>query len=78
MAIRCEKLSKKLKQSGYTTYRIRREKLLGESALQALREGKTPNLTLNTLDRLCSALGCQPGDLLEYAPESAKKDGGAE
>ena len=75
MAIICDKLNEKLKQNGYTTYRIRREKLLGESALQALREGTVPNLTLSTIDRLCCALDCQPGDLLEYVATSNEGKG---
>ena len=75
MAIICDKLNEKLKQNGYTTYRIRREKLVGESALQALREGKVPNLTLSTIDRLCCALDCQPGDLLEYVATSNEGKG---
>lgn len=75
MAIICDKLNEKLKQKGYTTYRIRREKLLGESAVQALREGKVPNLTLSTLDRLCCALDCQPGELLEYVATDKKEVG---
>lgn len=28
-------------------------------------------LTPNTLDKLCKALDCQPGDLLRYEPEEA-------
>lgn len=53
-----------LKDAGYTTYRIRREKLFPESALQQFREGKI--VSLNQIEKLCGLLHCQPGDLLKY------------
>ena len=30
------------------------------------------NLRFTTLEAICKALDCQPGDLLEYVPESAE------
>ena len=56
-----------LKSAGYTTYRIRREKILAESTMQKFREG-TPVSTDN-IGTLCALLGCQPGDILEYVPD---------
>lgn len=53
-----------LKAKGYNTNRLRKERLLGEGTLQKLREGLPVNAS--SLDKLCSLLGCQPGDLLEY------------
>lgn len=54
-----------LKAAGYTTYRLRREKLLAEGTMQKLREGSTA-ITLEVLDKLCALLQCQPGDLVEW------------
>lgn len=54
-----------LKEKGYNTTRIRREKLLAESTIQALRSGKA--VSLENIARICELLNCQPGDLLEYA-----------
>ena len=34
--------------------------------LSILKTGKAKALRLSTLDALCSALECQPGDILEY------------
>ena len=31
-----------------------------------LKTGKVKALKMTTLDKLCKALACQPGDLLEY------------
>lgn len=54
----------KLLAAGYTTYRIRKEKLIPESTMQKLRSGGI--VTTDTLDTLCRMLHCQPGDLMEY------------
>ena len=38
--------------------------------LSILKTGKATGIRFSTLDALCEALDCQPGDLLEYrAPE---------
>jgi len=34
--------------------------------LSILKTGKAKAIRLSTLDALCQALDCQPGDLLEY------------
>lgn len=55
-----------LKDAGYSTYRIRQEKLLGQATLQNLREGKS--VTWENLAVICELLNCQPGDIMEYLP----------
>lgn len=57
-----------LKKAGYTTYRLRNEKLMGERVVQQLRHGEL--VSWKTIETICSLLGCQPGDLVEYTPES--------
>jgi putative transcriptional regulator len=37
--------------------------------LSILKTGKAKAVRFETLDALCKALDCQPGDLLEYRPE---------
>ncbi len=39
------------------------------SNLSILKNGKAKAIRVSTLIRLCDALGCQPGDLLEYRPK---------
>lgn len=56
-----------MKEAGYNTTRIRRDKIISESALQYLREGKLINL--NTLDRICKVLDMQPGNIIKYTPD---------
>ena len=53
-----------LKEKGFTTYRIRQEKLLSESTVQKLRQGL--GVSWDNLETLCKLLGCQPGDIIEY------------
>lgn len=56
-----------LKEAGYNTTRLRKEKLLGESTIQQLRKGELVSWT--NISRICSMLNCQPGDILEYEEE---------
>ena len=37
--------------------------------MSILKTGKAKALRLTTLDAICKALDCQPGDLLEYRAE---------
>lgn len=53
-----------LKEKGYNTTRLRREKLLGENSIQYLREGKP--IGINALDKVCAMLGMQPGEIIKY------------
>ena len=55
-----------LREKGYTQNRIREEKLIGQSYLTQLRHGEL--VSWKTIETICSLLGCQPGDLVEYIP----------
>lgn len=66
-----EKLIAKMEQQGLTTYKIRKEKIISESTLQNIREGK--RITTDSIAALCGALNCQPGDILEYIPDNNDK-----
>ena len=57
-----------LKEKGITTYMIRKEKIMSESTVQKLRSGK--GLAWDNIETLCRLLACQPGDLLEYVPDT--------
>jgi len=39
---------------------------LSETQLSLFRSGKVRGIRFRTLARLCAALGCRPGDLLDY------------
>lgn len=63
-----------LKTAGYTTYKLRKEKIMGEATLQQLREGRP--VSWANIDTICTLLQCQPGDILLYTQED--KQSGAE
>lgn len=69
MAISYQKLFQLLKEKGWTTYKIRKEKLIGQGTLTALKKG-TGGLDSKTISRLCEVLDCQPGDIMEYLPDN--------
>lgn len=56
-----------LKEAGYSSYRIRHEKIFGERVVQQFRD-KEP-FSWEVLSRLCLLLKCQPGDLIESVEE---------
>lgn len=41
--------------------------------LSKLKTGKASAIRLETLNKICQVLDCQPGDLLEYTPDSNTK-----
>lgn len=57
----------KLKEKGYTSYKLRQDKLLGEATLTKLRAGGLPSW--HELDMICGLLECQPGDIVERVQE---------
>lgn len=61
----------------------RRKKRLGDLAdevgisiqnLSVLKTGKARAIRFSTLDALCRALDCQPGDILEHDPSAPEDD----
>ena len=61
-----------LKQNGYTTYKLRHEKLLGESTIQQLRQNTL--VSWANISRICELLNCQPGDILKYVADNAERN----
>jgi len=41
-----------------------------EQNLSLLKSGKVKGIRFSTLETICERLNCQPGDILEYRPES--------
>ena len=63
----------KLKEAGYNTSRIRKDKIMGEAMLQKIRDGQM--VSWATMETLCELLNCQPADLIEYVRDD---DGGVQ
>jgi putative transcriptional regulator len=48
-----------------------------EANLSLLKSGKVRGVRFSTLDKVCAALDCQPGDILEYRAEPQAHAGSA-
>lgn len=56
-----------LKDKGFSTYTLRKERLLSEGAIQSVRSSKP--ISWENINQLCKLLDCQPGDIIEYIKE---------
>lgn len=43
--------------------------------LSRIKTGKISAIRFSTLDAICQALACQPGDILEYVPQETDESG---
>lgn len=57
-----------LKQKGYSSTRMRNERLLPESTMTCIRQGKP--ISWKAIETICRLLECQPGDILIMADAS--------
>lgn len=58
---------KALKEKGYNTTKLRTEKIIGESYLTQIRKGEI--VSISCLEKICSLLECEPGDILAYVED---------
>lgn len=70
MPFKYDKTFALLKEKGITTYNIRKDNLISQAALTKMKSGKG-SIDTRTLERICALLECQPGDIMEYVPETA-------
>ena len=70
MPFKYDKAFALLKERGITTYNIRKDNLISQAALTKMKSGKG-SIDTRTLERLCSLLQCQPGDIMDYVPDVA-------
>lgn len=62
---------KALSERGYTSTRMRKEKIMSQATMQSIREGR--GITTDTLNTICIILRCQPSDILEIVPTDEEK-----
>ena len=43
------------------------------SAISQICNGNIKQLPIETLDKICAVLNCQPGDLMEYIPDQPEQ-----
>ena len=58
---------KELKEKGYNTSRLRKDKLMGEATIQKIRENQL--VSWANLDTICTLLNCNVGDVVEHQKE---------
>ena len=58
---------KSLKEAGYNTSRLRKEKIMGEATIQKIRENQLASWA--TIDTICTLLNCNVGDIVEHIKE---------
>lgn len=56
-----------LKDAGYSTSKMRKEKLLGENAIQSLRKNEMVGII--ALEKICKLLDMQPGNIIKYVDD---------
>ena len=59
-------LARRKMSSGELAQRV----VITAANLSILKTGKAKAIRFSTLEALCQALDCQPGDLLEFRPDS--------
>ena len=64
-------LSVLLAERRLTLTKVAQDTGLSRTTLTALTTRSAKGIQFDTLNRLCAALNCQPGDLLEYREDEA-------
>ncbi len=65
-------LKKVLKRKGWTRYKLQQESGITYPTLHALFHGRNKGYSADVLNKLCSTLHCELGDLLEWRPDHAR------
>lgn len=73
MAIRIT-LDDMLARRGMTAKHLASIVGVSETHLSLFRSGKVKGVRFSTLEKLCAALGCQPGDLMTHDPSAPPAD----
>lgn len=68
MLISYEPLWKTMERKGETTYTLINKHGINPRTINNLKHGKS--ITLYTLERLCTILGCQAEDIVLFVPEA--------
>lgn len=66
------KLEDLLRGKELTAYGLAKQTGLHQSVISKWKASKAKAYRADVLDKLCAALGCQPGDLLVYKPSKKK------
>ena len=62
-----------LEARGRTFYWLSKETGISHTTLWRLKKGKALGINFITLEKMCAALNCQPGEILKLASKKMKK-----
>lgn len=67
-----------LAEYGRTYYWLAKETGVSHTTLWRLKKGKALGINFDTLEKICGALGCEPGDVLRLSRgrKAGRKKGG--
>lgn len=68
------RLSRILGERRISIAELQRQTGLSYVTLHSLYSDKSTRVDFKTLDLICTALGVQPGDILEHAPDAGRSD----
>ena len=63
-----------LAEHGRTFYWLAKETGISHTTLWRLKKGKALGINFETLEKVCQALSCQPGDVLTIASANRKRE----
>jgi putative transcriptional regulator len=63
------RLKEVLKHKGWTRYKLQQKSGITYPTLHALFHGRSKGYSADVLNRICSTLHCEPGDLLVWRPD---------
>ena len=67
------RVSELLQQRGRTFYWLAKQTGISHTTLWRLKKARARGITLDTLEKICQALNCQPGEILRFAPDPKGK-----
>ena len=62
---------KELSKRGYTSTKLRKDKIISEGTMQRIRNGH--GITVETLNTICLILRLEPSDIIEIIPTDEEK-----
>lgn len=65
-----------LAEHGRTFYWLAKETGISHTTLWRLKKGKALGINFETLEKMCQALSCQPGDVLAFPSIEGAQNGG--
>ena len=65
-----------LAEHGRTFYWLAKETGISHTTLWRLKKGKALGINFETLEKMCHALNCQPGDVLALPSKERAQNGG--